>query len=69
MPREAQFKYFLYIAIAFVAVLMVSDTVAVKIIQIGPFVFSGAIFLFHGRNIRQMSGKRQAKTRQNRLKA
>jgi uncharacterized integral membrane protein (TIGR00697 family) len=39
-------KYFLYIAIAFVAVLMISNTVAVKLIQIGPFVFAGAIFIF-----------------------
>lgn len=39
-------KYFLFIAIAFVAVLMVSNTVAVKIVQIGPFVFAGAIFIF-----------------------
>ena len=39
-------KYFLYIAILFVAVLMVSNTVAVKLVQIGPFVFAGAIFIF-----------------------
>jgi len=39
-------KYFLYIAILFVAVLMISNTVAVKLIQIGPFVFAGAIFIF-----------------------
>jgi len=39
-------KYFLYIAILFVAVLMTSNTVAVKLIQIGPFVFAGAIFIF-----------------------
>jgi uncharacterized integral membrane protein (TIGR00697 family) len=39
-------KYFLYIGIAFVAVLMISNTVAVKIVHIGPLVFSGAIFLF-----------------------
>ncbi len=28
------------------AVLMVSNTVAIKLIQIGPFVFTGAIFIF-----------------------
>ncbi len=39
-------KYFLYIAIIFVAVLMVSNTVATKIIQIGSFTFAGAIFIF-----------------------
>jgi uncharacterized integral membrane protein (TIGR00697 family) len=39
-------KYFLYIAILFVAVLMISNTVAVKLIQIGPFIFSGGIFIF-----------------------
>ena len=44
--NERNYKYFLYIAIAFVAVLMISNTVAVKLIQIGPFVFAGAIFIF-----------------------
>jgi queuosine precursor transporter len=39
-------KYFLYIAIIFVAVLMISNTVAVKLISIGPFVISGASFIF-----------------------
>lgn len=39
-------KYFLYIAIAFVAVLMVSNTTGGKLIGIGPFVFAGAIFIF-----------------------
>ena len=42
----AKSKYFLYIAIAFVALLMISNTVAVKLIGVGPFVFSGAIFIF-----------------------
>src|SRR4051794_29328334 len=48
MPQQAAHvgKYFLYIAIAFVTVLVISNTVASKIIMIGPFVFSGAIFLF-----------------------
>ncbi|MFA6404483.1 MAG: queuosine precursor transporter [Candidatus Paceibacterota bacterium] len=39
-------KYFIYIAILFVVVLMISNTVAVKLVQIGPFVFAGAIFIF-----------------------
>lgn len=39
-------KYFLYIAILFVAVLMISNTIAVKLIALGPFVFNGAIFVF-----------------------
>lgn len=39
-------KYFLYVAIVFVIVLMISNTVAVKLVQIGPFVVAGAIFIF-----------------------
>jgi queuosine precursor transporter len=39
-------KYFMYVAIAFVVILMISNTVAVKLVQIGPFVFAGAIFIF-----------------------
>ena len=39
-------KYFLYIAILFVAVLMISNTTAGKLIEIGPFVVSGAIMVF-----------------------
>ncbi|MEK9200528.1 MAG: queuosine precursor transporter, partial [Patescibacteria group bacterium] len=39
-------KYFFYIGILFVAVLMISNTVAVKLIEIGPFVLTGAIFIF-----------------------
>ena len=39
-------KYFLYIAILFVAVLMISNTTGVKLIELGPFVVSGAIFVF-----------------------
>src|SRR3989344_7517955 len=42
----AKSNYFIYIAILFVVVLMVSNTVAVKLVQIGPFVFAGAIFIF-----------------------
>lgn len=39
-------KYFLFIGIAFVAVLMISSTVAPKLLQIGPFVFAGGVVLF-----------------------
>lgn len=39
-------KYFLYIAILFVAVLMISNTIAVKLIGIGPLVFTGAFLIF-----------------------
>ncbi len=39
-------KYFLYIGIAFVVVLMISNTIAVKIIHVGPLIFSAAIFIF-----------------------
>lgn len=43
---SANSKYFLYIAILFVAVLMISNTVATKLVQIGPFIVAGAIFIF-----------------------
>lgn len=36
----------MYIAVLFVATLMISNTVAVKIVQIGSFFFTGAIFIF-----------------------
>lgn len=39
-------KYFLYIAILFVAVLMISNTTAGKLIEVGPFVLSGAVVVF-----------------------
>jgi len=39
-------RYFLYIAISFVAVLIISNTVAVKLIKIGPLVLSGATLIF-----------------------
>ncbi len=39
-------KYFLLIGILFVAVLMISNTVSTKLIQVGPYVFAGAIFIF-----------------------
>lgn len=39
-------KYFIYIAIAFVTVLIISNTVGSKIVQIGPFFLAGATFIF-----------------------
>jgi len=39
-------KYLIYIAMIFVTVLLISNTVAVKIVQIGLLVFSGAIVIF-----------------------
>jgi uncharacterized integral membrane protein (TIGR00697 family) len=39
-------KYYLFIAIAFVVVLMISNTVAVKLIALGPIVFTGAFLVF-----------------------
>lgn len=41
-----RYKYLLTIAIFFVVVLMISNTVSSKLVQIGPFVFAGAIFIF-----------------------
>ena len=41
-----QSKYFLYVGIAFTAILLISNTVAVKITQVGPFVFDAATWLF-----------------------
>ncbi len=46
MVDVAKSKYFLYIGILFVVVLMISNTTGVKLIQLGSFVFSGAIFVF-----------------------
>jgi len=45
-PTNQYSRSFLYIAIIFVAVLMISNTVAVKIFQFGPFFFPGAIIIF-----------------------
>lgn len=39
-------KYYLYIAVAFVAILMISNTVAVKLIGLGSIVFTGAFLIF-----------------------
>lgn len=42
----AKSKYFLYIAILFVAVLMISNTTATKLVEFGSFIVSGAIIIF-----------------------
>ena len=42
----AKSKYFFYIAILFVTILIVSNTVGVKLVAVGPFVFTGAVFIF-----------------------
>ncbi len=39
-------KYYFYIAVAFVAILMISNTVAVKLIGLGSLVFTGAFLIF-----------------------
>ena len=39
-------KYFIYIAIIFVVILMISNTVGTKIIQLGSLSLAGAIFIF-----------------------
>lgn len=50
MPNEQlenkNSNLFLYIVICFVAILLISDTVAVKIIQVGPLSLTGATFIF-----------------------
>jgi queuosine precursor transporter len=41
-----EFKYFYLIAMLFVAMLLISNTIAVKIIQIGPFAIAAGIICF-----------------------
>lgn len=38
--------YFVAVAVLFVAILMISNTVAAKLVQIGPFIVSGGIVVF-----------------------
>ena len=45
-PQVHQYKYFDKLVSAFVAVLLVSNLVAPKMIAFGPFLFSGAQLLF-----------------------
>lgn len=44
--RAEHSKYFVYIATGFVALLLVSNTTATKIFQLGPLAFPGAILIF-----------------------
>lgn len=39
-------KYLFPISVLFVVVLMISNTVAVKLVEVGPFVLAGATFIF-----------------------
>jgi len=39
-------KYFSTISSIFVAILIISNTVATKLFSLGPFIFTGAIFIF-----------------------
>ncbi len=39
-------KYFAIISSIFVAVLLISNTVVTKLFSLGPFIFTGAIFVF-----------------------
>ncbi len=39
-------RYFTFISLVFVSVLIVSNTVATKLFSIGPFIFTGAIIVF-----------------------
>ena len=39
-------KYFTIIASIFVSILVISNTIATKLFSLGPFIFTGAIFVF-----------------------
>ena len=39
-------RYFSIISSIFVAILLISNTIATKLFSLGPFVFTGAIFVF-----------------------
>lgn len=43
---EQNLKYFSIISSLFVGVLLISNTVASKLFQLGPFIFTGAILVF-----------------------
>ncbi len=43
---QFNYKYFNIVSLFFVALLMISNTVAVKLISFGPFMFTGAILIF-----------------------
>lgn len=49
MPKKEnviQLKYFSFISTMFVVILMISNTVASKLFQLGPLVFTGAVLIF-----------------------
>ena len=43
---RGRMRYFSIISSIFVAVLIISNTVATKLFSLGPFIFTGAIFVF-----------------------
>lgn len=43
---ETTSRSFIYVTVAYIAILMISNTVAVKVIGFGPFTVAGAIFIF-----------------------
>lgn len=43
---ESNLKYFSIVSTLFVVTLMISNTVATKLFQLGPFIFTGGILLF-----------------------
>ena len=46
VETEPHMRYFSIISTIFVAVLLISNTVATKLFSLGPFIFTGAIFVF-----------------------
>lgn len=45
-PPESNLKYFSIISTLFVAMLMISNTVATKLFSLGPLIFTGGILVF-----------------------
>jgi uncharacterized integral membrane protein (TIGR00697 family) len=45
-PTKNNFKYYSIISTLFVAILLISNTVASKLFQVGPFIFAGAVLIF-----------------------
>src|SRR3989338_4796260 len=46
MTDTSSMKYFSIVSSIFVAVLLISNTIATKLFSFGPFIFTGAIFVF-----------------------
>lgn len=44
--QEPKLKYFSIISSIFVAVLLISNTVATKLFSLGPFIYTGAVLIF-----------------------